>query len=109
MIFLQAAPGGEISQFIFIGAIIAVFYLFIMRPQMKKQKEQRDFSSSIKKGDEVVTASGIVGRINKIEGQYMIIESNKTFIKVLSSSVSKEMTDSIKAKPEEKKKGLFGI
>lgn len=109
MIFLQAAQGNDISQFIFIGAIIAVFYLFIMRPQMKKQKEQREFTSTIKKGDEIVTSSGIVGKINKIEGKYMIIESSKSFIKVLSSSVSKEMTESVNEKPAEKKKGLFGF
>jgi len=110
MTFLQSATsGGGIQQFVFIGAIIGVFYLFIMRPQMKKQKDQRDFATAIQKGDDIVTNSGIVGKVNKIDGQFIVIESNKTFLKVLASSVSKELTDSINGKPEEKKKGFLNI
>ena len=109
MFMLQSAQGGQASSLIFFGAIIAVFYLFMIRPQMKKQKDQREFSTAIKKGDEVVTNAGIVGRINKIDGQYITIESNKSFITVLASSISKELTDSISDKPAEKKKGIFGF
>ena len=109
--FLQTAPpaGGNFQLF-FIGAIILVFYLFMIRPQMKKQKAQQSFSTSISKGDEVVTNSGIVGRVNKIEGNFVTLETSKSYIKVLTSSISKELTESIKPKAEgEKKKGLFGI
>lgn len=111
ILFLQAAPGGGgMSQLVFFGAIIAVFYLFMIRPQVKKQKDQRDFISSVKKGDEVVTNAGIIGKVNKIEGNQITLETSKTYIKVLASSVSKELTDSIKDKPEgEKKKGIFGF
>ena len=109
ILFLQAAPGAGYSQLVFFGAIIAVFYLFMIRPQVKKQKEQRDFINSVQKGDEIVTNSGIIGKVNKIEGNQLTIETSKTFIKVLASSVSKELTDSIKEKPaDEKKKGIFG-
>ena len=108
---LQAAPGGSgTSSLIFFGAIIAVFYLFMIRPQVKKQKEQRDFINTVQKGDEVVTNAGIVGKVNKIEGNQVTLETSKTYIKVLTTSISKELTDSIKEKPEgEKKKGIFGF
>jgi len=110
-IFLQAAPTNGLggSTLIFWGLVFLVFWLFMIRPQMKKQKEQRSFSENIAKGDEVVTNSGIVGRVNKIEGNFVTIESSKSYIKVLTSSISRELTASINEKPAEKKrKGLFG-
>lgn len=109
-IYLQAAApasGGTTTLF-FWGAVLLVFWLFMIRPQMRKQKEQRNFSSSISKGDEVVTNSGIVGKVNKIEGNFVVLETSKSFIKVLASSISKELTESLNPKPEQKRKGLFG-
>ena len=59
-----------------------------------KQKEQSVFSSELKKGDEIVTASGIIGTINKIEDQVVTLElDSKTFVKVVPSAISKEMTE----------------
>lgn len=90
---LQAASSSSIS-FIFPVLMVAFFYFFFIRPQIKKQKEQSVFSSEMKKGDEVVTASGIIGHINKIDEHTITLElDSKTFIKVVSSAVSKEMTD----------------
>ena len=81
---------------IFIGAMIVIFWLFLIRPQQKKQKEQKSFSESLQKGDEVVTASGIIGRINKIDEQVVTLEvSNKTYIRVIRSAISKEMTEAM--------------
>ena len=109
MVILQASGGGT-QSLIFFSAIILVFYLFMLRPQIKKQKDQRDFASNIQKGDEVVTNSGIIGRINKIEGNEVTLESSKTFIRVLTSSISKDLTDALNGPAEgEKKKGLFGF
>jgi preprotein translocase subunit YajC len=77
-------------------AIFATFYFFMIRPQVKKQKEQQKFQDAVEKGDEVVTASGIIGKIQKIEDQiiHLAIDS-KTVIRVTKSSISKEMTDSL--------------
>ena len=81
---------------IFIGAMIVIFWLFLIRPQQKKQKEQKSFSESLQKGDEVVTASGIIGRINKIDEQVVTLEvSNKTYIRVIRSAISREMTEAM--------------
>jgi preprotein translocase subunit YajC len=76
--------------------IVAVFYFFIIRPQQKKQKEQTNFLDSLEKGKQVVNASGIIGRINKIEGNVITLQvDTKTFIRVTKGSISKEMTESV--------------
>lgn len=74
--------------------MFVVFYFFFIRPQSQKQKEQNNFLNNLQKGDEVVTISGIIGRITKIEDQSVQLEiEGKTHLKFLKSSVSKEMTD----------------
>ena len=66
LILLQSTGAGTIN-ILFMVAIFAVFYFFLIRPQAKKQKDQTKFVDQLEKGNEVVTASGIVGKINKIE------------------------------------------
>ena len=76
--------------------IFGVFWFFIIRPQMKKQKEQTKFGDSLEKGMEVVTASGMLGRINKIEGDIIHLEiATKTYVRVTKGALSKELTESI--------------
>ena len=85
----------NIIQFAPLAMILVVFYFFMIRPQMKRQKEQTSFADSLEKGKEVVTASGMIGKINKIDGQVVTLEvANNTFIRVTKASVSKEMTES---------------
>ncbi len=97
MIFLQAQPN-PIMQFLPLIAIVFVFYFFFMRPQQKKQKQQAQFLENLNKGDEVSTGSGLIGKINKIDGQIITLQvDQKTFIRVLKSAISKEMTESIGA------------
>ena len=94
MIFLQASQPNPIMSWLPLILIFGVLYFFMIRPQAKKQKAQNRFLSEIEKGDEIVTSSGIVGRINKIEGSTITLQiDSKTFIKVLKGSLSKEMTD----------------
>ncbi len=94
MLLLQAGGAG-MYNLIFIGAMILIFWLFLIRPQQKKQKEQQAFNEKLQKGDDVVTASGIIGRVNKIEDDAITLEvANKTYIRVTKNAISKEMTDS---------------
>ena len=94
MLFLQAGGMGAIVQFAPLAMILVVFYFFMIRPQMKRQKEQASFADSLEKGKEVVTTAGMIGKINKIEGQVVTLEvANNTFIRVTKASVSKEMTE----------------
>ncbi len=94
-IFLQAGGiGGALGGVLPILMIIVVFYFFMIRPQQKRQKEQNVFADSLEKGKEVVTASGMIGKINKIEGSVVTLQvANGVFIRVTKNSISKEMTE----------------
>lgn len=81
---------------IFIALMFGVFWFFIIRPQSKKQKEQRNWLQELEKGDEVVTASGILGKITKLEDDIVTLEiGSKVFIRVTRNAISKELTDSV--------------
>jgi preprotein translocase subunit YajC len=99
MILLQGAGG---MSLIFPLAMFAVFFFFIIRPQMKRQKEQQTFADSIEKGREVVTTSGIFGKITKIDGQIVTLQiADKVSIRVTKGSISKELTEAFAAKLNE--------
>ena len=104
LILLQVGGAGTIN-ILFMVAIFAVFYFFLIRPQAKKQKDQTKFVDQLEKGSEVITASGIVGKINKIEGNFVTLQvDTKTFLKVTRSAVSKEMTDLLSSSDEKSNK-----
>jgi preprotein translocase subunit YajC len=93
-ILLQAGGAGAIMQFAPLLMILVVFYFFMIRPQMTRQKEQTAFGDALEKGKEVVTASGIIGKINKIEGSIVTLQiANNVFIRVTKGSISKDMTE----------------
>ncbi|MCK8492495.1 MULTISPECIES: preprotein translocase subunit YajC [Spirosoma] len=103
-ILVQAIPGSSPSMLynvlLWVG-IIGVFYFFMIRPQQKKQKDQKSFVDNLKKGDSVVTIGGLHGRIASVEGTTVTLEVDRgikmTFEK---SSISREAT----AKPAEPEK-----
>lgn len=100
MYFLAA---NESLNPIILIAIVAVFYFMILRPNMKKNKDQRNFITNLEKGKEVVTSGGIIGRINKIEDNKVTIEtSSKTYIQVLDTMISAELSNALN--PVEDKK-----
>lgn len=66
--------GGDLMAFLPMVAIFVVFYFLLIRPQQKKQKESRAMLESLEKGNEVVTAGGVLGRIIKIDEQYVTVE-----------------------------------
>jgi preprotein translocase subunit YajC len=67
-----AAPGFE--QFLPLIIIFILFWFMLIRPQMKRAKEQKKLLTELAKGDEVVTASGQLGKIAKISDQYVALE-----------------------------------
>ena len=74
--------------------IIVVFYFFMIRPQMKRQKETRKFRESLKKGDKVVTTGGIYGKISEIKETVIHLEIAKdVIIKVDKNGIIKDMSD----------------
>lgn len=77
-ILLMGSPDdGAYLNLIFLGLIFAVFYFFIIRPQTKKQKEIREKVNNLEKGDKVITSGGLVGHVNKIEDDAILMEIHK--------------------------------
>ena len=60
--------GSGFAQFIPLILIFVIFYFFLIRPQQKKVKEHKQMVAALKRGDEVITAGGLVGRVEKIIG-----------------------------------------
>lgn len=85
------------SSLIFMGMIMLVFWLFFIRPQAKKQKQQKLFIEDLKKGDRVVTIAGIHGKINRVNDDGTIdLEINPgSYIKMEKSAISLEMTQQV--------------
>ena len=87
----QAAPGGSaggIESFLLIGAMFAVLYFLMIRPQMKRAKEHKTMVDALAKGDEVITAGGVLGRISKVSEGYISLEiANNVEIQVQKAAV----------------------
>ncbi len=80
--------GSPMSSLIMMGAIFAIFYFLMIRPQQKKQKELKALIDALKKGDEVLTASGILGRIKTLDEQYVELEvSGNVVLKMQRNAV----------------------
>ena len=98
MILLQAAGSG-MSSLIMFGMIFAVMYFFMIRPQIKKQKKEREYRSALQKGDKVITIGGIHGKITDIKEDTVIIEVHGvTTLKVEKTAVSMSGEVSIEQK-----------
>jgi preprotein translocase subunit YajC len=67
------AQGGGIESILLILAMFAVLYFLMIRPQMKRAKEHKALIDGLQKGDEVVTAAGILGRITKVDDQHVTV------------------------------------
>ena len=89
-----SSPGFGGFQFIFLGLMIVVFWLFFIRPQAKRAKNQKKFIEDLNKGDKVVTIAGIHGTINKVneDGTLNIEVSPGTYIKMEKSAISMDWT-----------------
>jgi preprotein translocase subunit YajC len=95
---LQAGgAGGGTAQFIFIGGMILVFWLFMIRPQAKKAKLAKKFQQEMQKGDRIVTIAGIHGKVNKSndDGTLDIETSPGSYLKIEKSAVSMEWTQNL--------------
>ncbi len=93
-VWAQEAPsqGGGVLSLLPLIIIFVVFYFFLIRPQMKQAKEHRQMVESLGKGDEVVTNGGMLGKINKVGDNFIVLEIAKDIeVKVQKNSVSATM------------------
>jgi preprotein translocase subunit YajC len=86
------------QQLIMLGMILVVFYFFMIRPQMKKQKELKKFRESLKAGDKVVTIGGIHGKILEVNDATVLISSEGSKIRLDKSAVAQSSEDQLMAK-----------
>lgn len=92
-IFLQTDGSGLMQMLPFV-AMLGVLYFFMIRPQMKRQKKEKQFRTEIKKGAQVVTTSGIHGRIAEVndKNNTVIIETGAGKIRFERAAISMELT-----------------
>lgn len=93
-----AATGSPYATYFIFGAMILVFYFFMIRPQQKKQKEQKKFGEEIKKGDYVVTIGGAHGHVAELEGDTFVLEVEKGLIRFNKNAISLEATKAAASK-----------
>jgi len=102
-IFLQTSGGG-IGNYIMIPLMFLVIYLFMIRPQMKRQKNEKKFQTSIKKGARIITTSGIHGKIMDLNDKdnTCVIETGAGKIKFERSAISMELSKKYSQEPAKK-------
>ena len=89
---------GSLTNILFIGLMFFVFYFFMIRPQMKKQKELKKFREGLAKGDHIVSLGGIHGRILEVTDTTVLIESEKTKIRLDKAAVNQTAADLLQTK-----------
>jgi len=95
---------GDLSQFLPIILLFLVMYLFLIRPQMKKAKNEKQFAAQLKKGDRVITMGGMHGKVlDLFDDGTCIIESMAGKMKFERSAISMEKTAKLNASVIEKK------
>jgi preprotein translocase subunit YajC len=90
--YAQGAPGGAEPSWmplVVITLMMVVFYFLLIRPQAKRQKEQKAMIDALSKGDEVVTSGGLVGRITEISEQYVTLQVASVGDKAISLSIQR--------------------
>ncbi len=94
-----AQGGGGITSFLPIILIVVVFYFFMIRPQVKKQKDQKKYVDDLKKGDRVITSSGIHGRIYEVGDTYFLVEIENGRIKLDKAAISLDASKALNTPP----------
>jgi len=90
----QGSDANPLMSMLPLLLIVVVFYFFMIRPQMKRQKEVRKFRESLAKGDKVVTTGGVYGKIVEVKESVIILEIAKdVHITVDKNGIIKDMSD----------------
>jgi preprotein translocase subunit YajC len=107
LVLAQAGGPGATTNILFIVALFAIMYFVMIRPQQKQMKEQQTLLSALKKGDDVVTSSGILGKVWMVADKTVTLEvSSGVRLRILKSSIQGKVSvndEPVKATGEEKK------
>jgi len=102
-----AGAGGEASMWANLLPIVAmfgVFYFLLIRPQQKRAKEHKALVTGLKKGDEVITAGGLYGRVTDTGDEYVMLDLGNSTVKISRSAVSVVRTGNSKVSVDKKSK-----
>lgn len=91
-IFLQQAGSNTSMTMIMMGVMLVFFYFVMIRPQMRKQKQEKKFQEELKVGSRVVLTSGLHGRIAQIQEDGIVIETLSGKLKFEKAAISREYT-----------------
>ncbi|GAA0792428.1 preprotein translocase subunit YajC [Marinobacterium sediminicola] len=87
-----AAPDAGLFNILFLVGFGLIFYFFMWRPQAKRAKEHKNLISNLAKGDEVITAGGIIGKVTRLTDDYVVLEvSEGTELKFQKAHVAAEL------------------
>jgi preprotein translocase subunit YajC len=103
----QQSPFGSFGLLVPAALFFVIFYFIVMRPQAKQQNEHKAFIAKLGKGDEVITNSGLIGRIDKVAGDVVFVEiANNVKIRVMKDQIARAYQP-VEEKPAvvEEKKG----
>lgn len=86
--------GGGMVQILFIVMLFAVFYFLLIRPQQKRAKDHREMLSNLRRGDEIITNGGVLGRITGLTDRYITLEvAEKIRLRVMRSHILGKQAD----------------
>jgi preprotein translocase subunit YajC len=89
---------GQISQFLPFLLMFVVIYFFMIRPQQKKIKQEKEFEAGLKVGDKIITKSGFHGKIAELAEATAVIETMSGKLKIERSAISLELTAALNKK-----------
>ncbi len=92
MLLLQAQGGGSMGTLLFMVGFFAIFYFFMIRPQMKKAKEQRKFQEAVQIGDKVMTIGGIHGEILELHETSVVLKIDQGRMRIERAALSVDKT-----------------
>ena len=84
-----APQGSAMSMVVMLGVMFAIIYFLMIRPQQKQQKRHRDFLGKLKKGDDVLTQAGLLGRVFAVEENIVTLEvADKVRVRVVKQAIT---------------------
>ena len=89
---------GQITQFLPFLLMFVVVYFFMIRPQQKKAKQEKEFEAGLKVGDKIITKSGLHGKVSEIAETTVVIETMSGKLKMERSAISLELTAALNKK-----------
>jgi preprotein translocase subunit YajC len=98
----QQSPFGAFGLLVPAALFFVIFYFIVMRPQKRQQDQHKAFIDKLGKGDEVITSGGVVGKVDRVQGDLVFVEvANNVRLRVLKAQISGAYKSAVEEKPAE--------